>query len=69
MGVRTRLFSQGDRIGPLRDPLVNEAARNIIAHELPLLLKAETEFEKDGDSVRVRWRSNGGPGVRSGQLV
>ncbi|MGH6636625.1 MAG: dihydrolipoyl dehydrogenase [Gammaproteobacteria bacterium] len=62
LGVRTRLFSQGDNIGPLRDPVVNEAARNIIARELPLLLNAETEFEKDGNGVRVRWRTNGGEG-------
>jgi dihydrolipoamide dehydrogenase len=69
LGVRTRLFSQGDSIGPLRDPVVNEAARNIIAQELPLLWKAETEFEKDGDSVRVRWRANGAEGEESFQRI
>src|SRR5919106_3125339 len=69
LGGRTHLFSRGGNIGPLRDPVVNEAARNIIAHELPLLLNAETEFEKDGDSVRVRWRTNGGEGEESFQQI
>jgi dihydrolipoamide dehydrogenase len=69
LGVRTCLFSQGNSIGPLRDPVVNDAARNIIAQELPLLLKTETEFEKDGDSVRVRWRTNGVEGEESFQRI
>ncbi|MGH8659218.1 MAG: dihydrolipoyl dehydrogenase [Gammaproteobacteria bacterium] len=69
LGVRTCLFSQGDSIGPLHDPLVNEVAKTIIAHELPLLLNAETEFEEDGNRVRVRWRSNGGEGEESFQRI
>ncbi|MCC6645500.1 MAG: dihydrolipoyl dehydrogenase [Polyangiaceae bacterium] len=41
LGVRVRIFGRGGAVGPLRDPVVREAARAAIADEVPLLVDAD----------------------------
>lgn len=55
LGVRTRLFARGERVGPLSDPALQALTREIVADELPLTLNATPmQVERDGDGVRLR---------------
>jgi dihydrolipoamide dehydrogenase len=52
LGVRTRLFGRGDRLGPLTDPALQALARNAFSAELPLALNAgELAPRRERDSV------------------
>ena len=55
LGVRVRLFGRGDRIGPLTDPLVLEAARQAFAEELAITRDAGVSLSHEGEAVAVRW--------------
>ena len=55
LGVRVRLFGRGDRIGPLTDPVVLEAARRIFDDELAITRDANVSLSREGDEVLVRW--------------
>ncbi|MGQ3050758.1 MAG: dihydrolipoyl dehydrogenase [Roseateles sp.] len=54
LGVRVRLFSRGERVGPLTDPELQKLSRTIFAAELPLSLNA-TQLDPlpDGDQVLI----------------
>ena len=41
LGVRVRVFGRNDSVGPLRDPVVQEAARGIFRAELPVDFSAD----------------------------
>ncbi len=60
LGVRTTLFLRSDRLGPLTDPVVQEAAREAFGRELDLRLRASFEATLTADGVRMRWRSEDG---------
>lgn len=60
LGVRVALFAPNETIGPLRDPVLRSAAREVFARELELHLGVELEpAVACDDGVAVRWRENG----------
>jgi dihydrolipoamide dehydrogenase len=55
LGVRVRLFGRGERIGPLTDPVVIEAARQVFGEELTITRSAPVSVAREGEQVVVRW--------------
>lgn len=55
LGVRIHLFGQGGSVGPLSDPDVIAYGRKAFANEFDAHFDAETEVERDGDEIVVRW--------------
>jgi dihydrolipoamide dehydrogenase len=54
LGVRVRLFSRGERVGPLTDPELQKLSQAIFAAELPLTLNAkQLDPVLEGDQVLV----------------
>lgn len=62
LGVRIRLFGRDHDVGPLSDPAVRKQAARIFGDEFPAHWHADTEIERDGDAVVVRWKAEGGTG-------
>lgn len=61
LGVRTRLFGKGGRVGTLSDPEVQEAATRALAAEFPFHPDAEVmSIERDGDAVVVTFADEAG---------
>ena len=60
LGVRTTLFVRSDRLGPLTDPELCEAARGAFGDELDLRLRTSFTAEPSERGVRIRWRSEDG---------
>lgn len=60
LGVRVRLFARGERIGPLTDPVVLEAARQAFGAELAIARAGAVSLVREGEQVAVRWGD--GPG-------
>jgi dihydrolipoamide dehydrogenase len=55
LGVRTRLVGRSNHVGPLTDPALQDVARQVFAHELPLTLNAhELGLQREGNSVLLR---------------
>ncbi|MEZ4466102.1 MAG: dihydrolipoyl dehydrogenase [bacterium] len=60
LGVHVRLFTHGERLGPITDPVVATSARRIFAAELQLHLHAPIEAaERVEGGARLRWREAG----------
>ena len=55
LGVRVRLFSRSDSIGPLSDPVVLEAARQAFDDELAITRDASVSLSREGEEVVVQW--------------
>jgi len=61
LGVRTAFFNPFDEFAAFTDPDVDRTARRILGEELDVHLQAEvTEAVPEADSVRLRWRDQGG---------
>lgn len=61
LGVRIRLFGDSEKIGPLRDPVIRQYARDALAAEYPLSIGVELlEATRDGDGVAITWRDSDG---------
>ena len=61
LGVRVRLYSRAERIGPLTDPTLQALARQVFGQALPLTLNARRlDLRRDGDSVLVAASTDGG---------
>lgn len=62
LGVRTRLFGKGGRIGPLTDPVVHEAARTALEAELAIDTDADVRSVSpaEGGGVSVVYAAAGG---------
>ena len=56
LGVRVRLFGHGGAVGALTDPELTARARAVFGAELSAHFDAQTEIERDGEGVVVRWR-------------
>lgn len=53
LGVRVRLFSRSDRVGPLTDPELQPLAQRLFAETMPLTLNAALDPVLDGDQVLI----------------
>ena len=62
LGVRVRLFGRGGSVGPLSDPDVRAYAARTFAAEFPFHPDVDTEIDRDGDAVVVRWCARGAEG-------
>lgn len=61
LGVRTRIFGLGGRLGPLTDPLVNEAAYAALRAELPIDPDAKVRsIEPSRRGVTITWQDEAG---------
>lgn len=61
LGVRTEIFSDSERVGPLSDPEVARSVREALGAELPLHLGVSLEAERDPHrGYRIAWRDAGG---------
>lgn len=60
LGVRVRLFGRDHFVGPLSDPAVRDYAAKTFSGEFPAHWHADTQIERDGDDVLVRWTDGGG---------
>lgn len=61
LGVRTRFFIRSGRLGPLTDPEIQSAAREILARELDLVFNASVEAAPSpSGNVQLRWRKADG---------
>jgi dihydrolipoamide dehydrogenase len=54
LGIRVVAIDQGSRIARIADPVVNQAAIDIIAREFPLWLGTDVSIERLGGRFRVR---------------
>ncbi|MEN9543537.1 MAG: hypothetical protein RLZZ598_370, partial [Pseudomonadota bacterium] len=58
LGVRVRLLGRDARIGPLTDPELQPLCAGIFENALPLHREAAiTGVDRDGNDVRLRWRT------------
>lgn len=62
LGVRMRLFGRDNAVGPLSDPEVLEKAAMTLGADFPAFWHAETEIDREGDEIVVRWKANGETG-------
>lgn len=70
LGVRVRVLSRNERIGPLTDPAVLESAREIIKNELLFSDNAkDIQFRREGNQVHASWNDNGGSQQESFEFV
>lgn len=70
LGVRVRVLSRNERIGPLTDPAVLKSAREIIKNELPFSDNAkDIQFQREGNQVHASWSDNGGSHQESFEFV
>jgi dihydrolipoamide dehydrogenase len=61
LGVRTTLFARSRRVGPLTDPEVMAAARELFSRELDIRLNVRVEADDgSGGGVRIRWNDDAG---------
>jgi dihydrolipoamide dehydrogenase len=61
LGVRVRLYGRGSRVGPLTDPTLQAAARQIFGDELPMTLDAcHLDARREGHTVVVSAGAAGG---------
>ena len=61
LGVRVRLYSRSEHVGPLSDPSLQAVAREVFADELPLTLSARLDPVLDNGAVLMRaTRADGG---------
>ncbi|MEZ5513699.1 MAG: dihydrolipoyl dehydrogenase [Steroidobacteraceae bacterium] len=61
LGVAVTFFSNGSRIGPLRDPAVQAAVRNSFTQRHSFHLNARiTAVEQSGDSFTIEWHTKAG---------
>jgi dihydrolipoamide dehydrogenase len=57
LGVRIRLFGDGDKIGPLRDPVIRNYAKGALAAEYPLSVGVEMlDAKRTDEGVALSWR-------------
>ena len=50
LGVRVQVYARGERVGPLTDPALQALTREVMGHELPLMLNAgEVTLRRVGD--------------------
>lgn len=59
LGVRVRLFGRDHFVGPLSDPAVRDYAATTFGNEFPAHWHADTQIDRDGDDVVVRWTDDG----------
>ena len=57
LGVRVKVFGRGGGVGPLSDPAVLRAARDIFGKEFYLDTDARAEVSREGDEVVVKYRA------------
>jgi dihydrolipoamide dehydrogenase len=69
LGVRVRLFARGERIGPLTDPVVLEAARQAFGAELAITRARAVSLARVGDEVAVRWGDAAGEEERFDYII
>lgn len=62
LGVRVHLFGRGGSVGPLTDPDLIAYGCQTFAEEFAAHFDAETEIERDGEEVVVRWSEKGESG-------
>jgi dihydrolipoamide dehydrogenase len=60
LGVRVKVFGRGGGVGPLSDPALLHAARDIFGAEFYLDTGARAEVARDGDEVVVRYHARDG---------
>ena len=57
LGVRVKVFGRGGGVGPLSDPALLRAARDIFGKEFYLDTDARAEVSREGDEVVVSYRA------------
>lgn len=62
LGVRMHLFGRDHDVGPLSDPELRRYAAEVLGAEFTAHWHADTEIERDGDEVVVRWSADGQTG-------
>lgn len=62
LDVRVHLFGRGGTVGPLSDPDLIAYGRKTFAGEFAAHFDAETEVDRDGDEIVVRWSEDGDSG-------
>lgn len=55
LGVEVTVLDPGKKVGALKDPAANDAARDALAREFALHLGVEATASPDGDRARVCW--------------
>src|SRR4030095_4941869 len=60
LGRRVKVFGRGGGVGPLSDPALMRAARDIFGAEFPLDTSARADVSRDGDEVVVTWHAPAG---------
>ncbi|ULJ64314.1 dihydrolipoyl dehydrogenase [Wielerella bovis] len=64
LGVRVEMFGLGGLIGGISDPVVRDAAIEVLGEELVMHLDAKTEVALNADGkVEVKWSQDGESGV------
>ncbi|TAL93611.1 MAG: dihydrolipoyl dehydrogenase [Paraburkholderia sp.] len=70
LGVDVTVLGARGRVGPLTDPEVKAYAEKVFADGFRFFARTEVEaVSREGDSVRMRYRTGVGSGSASGQVV